>query len=255
MLNRTDLNEALRPQSGCLTPEELEKYAENPAAGHSHIAECPRCQAELALLKSFDANEALPDEGAAVAWISARLDRQLDQIKHPGHASAANASERRTSWFSRTFGIGAAGWMLPIAAAVVVAVATVALLHQSKEPQLRADAGNGPAVYRSQEVEVKGPVGEVVEAPKALEWKVFPGVVEYKVSIMEVDEVPLWTGQTRDQILTIPDAVRGKMLPGKPLLWRVTAVDSQGRTLAVSQVQHFSVQRKSPGPSSGILPR
>ena len=255
MLNRSTLNEALRPQPGCLTPEELEKCAQNPTGEHPHLAQCSRCQAELALLKSFESSEPIAGEGAAVAWISARMERQFDQIKNPGRAGPVRASQEEISWFSRVFGRGSARWLVPAAAVLVVAMATFLLEHRSQEPQLRADAGNGPVVYRSQEVEVKGPVGEVNEAPKILEWKIFPGSVEYKVSIMEVDEIPLWTGQTRDLILTIPTAVRAKMLPGKPVLWRVTALDSRGRVLAVSQIQRFSVQRKSSGSTSGVLSR
>jgi hypothetical protein len=258
MQNRSTFNstvkEALQATPECLTPQQLEACVTDPA-GHPHLAQCSRCQAELSLLKSFEANELLADEGAAVAWISARMEKQLDQIKNPRSARAASAATQGLSWFSRIFGAGPGRWLVPVAAALVIAVTTVALLHRSQEPELRADAGTGPAIYRSQELEVKGPSGELAEAPKTLEWKAFTGAAEYKVSIMEVDEVPLFSSQTRDLILTIPGATRAKMLPGKPVLWRVTALDSQGRTLAASQVQHFSVRRKSSSSNSGVLPR
>jgi len=257
MLNRSTLNEALRMQPGCLTPEELEKFVEDPAPGNAHLSSCSRCQAELALLKSFESSEPLPDEGAAVTWISARLERQLDQIKNPGLARVTHSSED-LSWFSRVFGLrtfgkGSVRWLLPLSAMLVVGLGIFAVSRRSQEPNLRADAGNGPAVYRSQEIEVSSPVGEVAKAPTILQWKPFGGSAEYKVSIMEVDEVPLWTGQTNDLILTIPNAIRAKMLPGKPVLWRVTALDGQGRVLATSQLQRFSVQRKSSGSTSGVL--
>jgi hypothetical protein len=255
MLNRSTLSEALKAKPGCLTPEELEKLAEHSSPSHSHLADCPRCQAELALLKSFESSQPLPDEGAAVAWISARLERQLDQIKHPGALREAEACEQPSGWLFRWFAVRKTRWLVPVAAALVVAVTGVTLMHRSREPQLRTDAGNGPVVYRSQEIEVTGPVGELADAPKTLQWKALQGAAEYKIAILEVDGVPLWSVQTGDSVVSIPDAIRAKMLPGKPVLWRVTALDSQGRVLAASQVQRFFVLLKSSGSPSGVVPR
>jgi hypothetical protein len=119
------------------------------------------------------------------------------------------------------------------------------VLRPSKEPELHANLGTGPAVYRSQQVEVVSPVGELAGAPNSLQWKGFPGAAVYRVEVMEVDQAPLWAAKTNDTSFTIPSATRAKMLPGKPVLWQVTALDSQGRTLAVSQLQRFSVPRKS----------
>lgn len=255
MLNRPILNEALQAKPGCLTPQELEKLSGESSPSHPHLSQCPRCQSELALLKLFESSTPVPGEGAAVAWISARLEQRLDQIKNPGASRRASASRQTISWLSQLFGSGSARWLLPAAGALLVAVTSVLLMHRSQEPRLSADAGNGPVVYRSQQVEVTGPSGDVSEAPKTLHWKAFGGATEYKVSIMEVDEVPLWSGETRELMLTIPSATRARMLPGKPVLWRVTALDSQGQVLAVSQVQRFSVQRNPPGSTSGTLPR
>jgi hypothetical protein len=259
---RSTLNEALKAKAGCLTPLELEKLAKDTSPKDAHLAQCSRCQTELALLKSFESDAPLPDEGAAVTWISARLERNLGQIKGSTNSRDVNDPDRLGSWFSRLLGARRSQWLVPIAAALLIAVALtgVELSRRSGEPQLRADAGNGAViyrsqVYRSQEVEVTGPTGDLMDAPKTLEWKAFPGATEYRVSIMEVDEVPLWSGQTNDATVTIPVALQAKMLPGKPMLWRVTALDSQGQVLAASQVQRFSVQRKSSGSTNEVLPR
>lgn len=254
MLNRTSINQALTATPDCLTLPELEKLAEESSPNNPHLAQCPRCQAEVAMLKSFESSTPLPDEGAAVAWISARMERQLGQIKHPTTSRVGDiAAASEASWLSRWLGSRRVLWLVPVAALLVAVAAGVLTSRRSKEPELRADAGNGPVVYRSQEIEVTGPAGELVEAPKSLQWKAFAGTAEYKVSIMEVDEVPLWSGQTRDSIVTIPNATRAKLLPGKPVLWRVTALDSLGHVLAVSQMQRFSVQRKSSRTTSGVL--
>jgi hypothetical protein len=251
MLNRATINVALKTTPECLTPEELEKLADGRSENHPHLSGCARCQAQLALLKSFESSEPLPDEGAAVAWISARLERQLDQIKRPG-GSMAGATSRGTPWFTKWFGTGSRR-LVPVMALALIAVCGALFIYRPKEPDLRADAGEGPAIYRSQQVEVIAPVGDLRSAPDRLQWKAVAGAAEYKVSLMEVDEVALWTTETRDVNLTIPAATRAKILPGKPLLWRVTALDNQGRVIATSQAQRFSVRRNSPGLAGGNL--
>ena len=255
MLNRSTLRSALQATPDCLAPEELEHLAKDAAQTHPHVSQCSRCQTDLALLRSFESNDPLPDEGAAVAWIGARMERRLDQIKHPNRSRGEEGSANANSWLQKLFGGGSMRWLVPAAAMLVVAAAAAVWFHRPQEPEFRADSGSGPVVYRSQEVEAAGPSGEVAETPKTLQWKAFPGAAEYKVSIMEVDETPLWAGDTHDLVLTIPDGVRAKMLPGKPVLWRVTALDGQARTLATSQVQRFSVQRKSPGSNGGMPPQ
>ena len=255
MINRSTLKAALKVTPECLSLQELEQLAGDQSPKHPHLAGCPRCQAELALLKEFEASSPLPDEGAAVSWISAQLDRNLDQIKNPGSVSRNAQSTTAAGWFSALFKVGTGRWLVPVAAIVVVAAASVIMLRTSKQPELHANLGSGPAVYRSQQVEVVSPVGELAGAPNSLRWKGFPGAAEYKVEVMEVDHAPLCTAKTNDTAFTIPSATRAKMLPGKPVLWQVTALDSQGRTLAVSQLQRFSVARKSPISKSGLSPK
>jgi hypothetical protein len=253
MLNRSTLRGALQAKPGCLTPQQLEKLAEDSSLKDPHLAQCSRCQTELALLMSFESSEPLPDEGAGVAWISARLEQRLGLIKGSRTPRKVEPSEQAGSWISQLFARPRSWWLVPVAAALIIAAVGIGFLHRSREPQLRADAGNGPVVYRSQEIEVIAPAGEVPDAPKMLQWKAFAGASRYKVSIMEVDQEPLWSGETSDLVLTIPAAVRARMLPRKPLLWRVTAMDSQGRTLASSQMQRFSVQLKSSRSPHGAL--
>lgn len=260
ILNRSILKDALRSEPGCLTLEELEKLAETSTPNHSHLAGCTRCQAELALLKSFESSEPAPGEGAAVAWISARLEQRLGQIKNPRHRRAQDATPLASSWLFRFLGTGKLRWAAPLAAVLVIVITSLLVLRGPREPQLRADAGNGPSVYRSLEVEVSGPSGDVPDAPVILQWKAVPGASLYKILVTEVDDTALWAAESRDLQVTIPQAARAKMLPGKPVLWRVTALDGQGRVLAASQVQRFSVHRKSPGSAnegstSGIAPR
>jgi hypothetical protein len=130
-------------------------------------------------------------------------------------------------------------WVLPAAALAAIAIASAILLRTEKAPELQADAGGQPAIYRSQEIQVVGPVGDVQQVPRELRWQTFAGAVTYKVVLMEVDRSPLWTSETKETAVEIPATVGAKMLPGKPILWQVTALDAQGRVLGTSQVQKF----------------
>jgi hypothetical protein len=245
MSDREILKSSFAATPECLAPEQLEGMLDGKST-HLHLASCPRCQAELAMLKSFESAAPLPGEGAAVAWISSRLDRQLDTIKHPvrSRARAAVQSLEPRSWMSRIFGQGGFRWALPVAAVAAIAIASAVLLQPAKPPQLQANAGNNPVVYRSQEVAVVSPVGEVQKVPQQLVWQAFSGAAMYKVVIMEIDQTPLWTGDVKESSAVIPDSVRAKMLPGKPILWLVTALDGQGQTLATSQIERFSTPRE-----------
>lgn len=244
MIDRSTLKTALAKKQDCLSLQELEQLVAAPLQQHPHLATCPRCQAEIAMLREFEENAPLPGEGAAVAWISSNLERRLDQIKNP--ARAARATSTSPAWFARLFSGGGAKWLMPVAALAVIAAVSVLVLRTSKQPDLNAKLGTGPTIYRSQEVEIVSPVGDISQPPKDLQWKAFPGAAKYKIDVMEVDREPLWSISTNYISLTIPAATRAKMLPGKPVLWQVTALDSQERTLAVSQVKKFSVSRKLP---------
>ena len=245
MADRDILKSTLAATPECLTPEQLEALLDGKHS-NPHLAACPRCQAELAMLKSFESGAPLPDEGAAVAWISSHLDRQLESIKNPSRARARAAIqnlETQDSWLAWTLGIRGWRWALP-ATVVAAAVVGVILLRPPKEPDLQANAGGHPAVYRSQEIQVVSPVGDVQHVPRRLQWQAFPGTELYKVGVMEVDNSPLWSAETKETSVEIPASLRAKMLPGKPILWQVTAVDAQGRVLGTSQIQRFSSPRE-----------
>lgn len=256
-MDRQILKSALGPSPECLPVEQLEALTRSDAQIPPHVAQCPRCQAELQMLKRFESADPLPDEGAAVAWISSRIERRMDEIKHPstvrGRKSALEDGEQ-TSWMRWLWIPRKMAFAIPALAALAIAVVGVALLRTPKEPDLRADAGSRDTVYRSGEVQLVGPVGDLEQIPTTLQWKAFPSATKYKVTLMEIDRVPIWEIKNNDTSLTIPSAVKGKMLPGKPFLWQVSALDASGRVLATSQLQKFVVPRGASIPGAS-LPR
>lgn len=242
MAERDLLRSALAAGPECLSPEQLESIVTTEAPVHPHVAQCPRCQAELALLKSFLTSEPLPDEGASVAWIGAHLERERDRIKHPAHRRSPTAAglKIQTGWLANLFRWPTIRWAVPLAvAAAAVVIVSVALLRPSRAPELQADLGRQPAIYRSQEVQLVAPIGDLAEVPQELRWQPFPGADTYKIVIMEIDRSQLCSVQTRATSIAMPATVRAKMLPGKPILWQVTAFTPQGKVVATSQVQKF----------------
>lgn len=246
MSDRDILKSTLTATPECLAPEQLEALVDGKKT-HPHLAGCPRCQAELAMLKSFEAGTPLPDEGAAVAWIGSHLDRQLENIKNPSRRASRTAVqnfEPQGSWLARIFGLGGWRWALPATALAAAAIVAAVLLQSPKEPDLQANAGRQTPIYRSQELQVVSPVGDVQQVPKELQWQAFPGTGTYKVVVMEVDNTQLWSAETRETSVEVPASIRVKMLPGKPILWQVTAFDGQGRVLGTSQIQRFATPRE-----------
>src|SRR5215467_10380420 len=71
--------EAASATAECLPLEVLERMTENASADSrsaAHLAGCAHCQTELAMLKNFEQATPSADEGAAVAWIAAQLERR-----------------------------------------------------------------------------------------------------------------------------------------------------------------------------------
>lgn len=246
-MNKDNLKVALATTPECLTPEQLEQVLQTKQST-SHLDQCPRCQAELAMLKAFASDDPLPGEGAGVAWISSQLDRRLNEIKAgaKGPAEVPLAQEAKPSWIVRIFGQKGFAWALPVAGVAALAIAGAFFLRPEKAPKLQASLETQRAVYRSQELQVVGPVGEVQRLPTELSWQGAEGSSNYHVVIMEVDRAPIWSGETRSTSIEIPHAVRAQFLPGKPLLWQVTAHDAQGHLLSTSQVQRFEFAGAAP---------
>jgi hypothetical protein len=244
MSDREVLKTALTPTPNCLSPEQLEGMADSAEQSHPHLKQCPRCQTELALLRSFQSDAPLPGEGAAVAWISSQTERRL-QLAQNGIAQGRAKREPRPSIWDYLLGRGKAGLLIPAGAVLVAIIAGLIVLRPAKEPDLRAGLGNQAPVFRSQQVEIIGPSGELQKPPTILQWQAYPGADAYKVTVLEIDHSPLWTANSKQTQINIPESLRAMMRPNKPILWQVTAVDPQGNPVATSQFYRFSVTRRN----------
>lgn len=232
---------ALSPTEGCLTLEELERWSDrrlpDRAKANAHIARCPRCQTELAMLKEFQSAATHPEEADAVSWITADLERRFAEIRAARPSTPRLSRERSGSWH-RLFGPRPAQVALGFAA--LLALIAVGMQFQgAREPELSSNAVSGPLVMRSEELLGLSPTGDLKQVPVELRWQAFPEAARYLVTVMEVDRTELWRAESSESSASLPTALLARIVPGKRLLWQVTAMDSAGRTVATTQLQSF----------------
>jgi hypothetical protein len=245
------LRMALSPSPGCVSIEQLSRLCDRDHAGSQdaraaeHVAGCPRCRTELALLKQFESGELRADEEADAQWIAARLDRDLVRLA-AGDAlpqrrgPVVTARNRRLNLRPLAGGLG-------LAAALLLFVLNVPF-REAAPPAVPNDVTAGPSVFRSDALGVKGPSGDLDAAPRELRWEPAGGAASYAVQLMEVDRTEVWSGQSREAKVTLPPSVRARMVPGKPFLWQVVAKDAAGNALATSEMQKFRVRLHRPEP-------
>ena len=239
---------ALAATKDCLTVEELSRHADgslpDAAKGRtsSHLAGCVRCQTELAMLKQFELATPRSEELTAVSWIAAELKRRSDKI---GYAVPESASSRsmpsRVSRLRKNFASRPLSSAALSLAVMLVAIAAGFYLTTAKEPVLVSDGSNGQTLLRSQGVVALAPKGDLAESPTELRWQPVPGADHYSVKLMEVDRVELWQGLSKEPKVMLPAEVREKIVPGKTLLWQVTALDVNDQAVATSQVERFRI--------------
>jgi hypothetical protein len=226
---RTDL----QPTSECL---DISRFgSELTPSEQAHLETCPRCETEFALWREFEESTPSPDEGAAVQWIVADLRRR----QSPGAAKTASAGR----WFSGLVRV-------PVLAAAASALLAVGIGYVVWDPEPSIGTpGSSEQIYRTARVQVVGPVGEVASAPVELSWVPVDGAASYNVQVLEIDNTILWQGSSRTSRVSLPAALVRQFVPGKTVLWDVTARDAAGTPLAASGVQRFHVVRSSPSGS------
>jgi len=230
---RSLLTKALSPSEVCATPFELSSLADGslpePAIARlqAHLSGCPRCQTELTLLNYFENAVPRPDEERAVRWISARLEAET--------IGGPSLPRRSLSKVLNLAGFG-------LAVAALGAAFTIGL-RERHAPELTPPSPSASTVLRSGAITALSPAGEIDAAPDSLRWVPHAGAASYSVQLMEVDHAELWNAETRDAAIALPLALRAGIAPGKPLLWEVIAKDADGRAVAWSGKQRFSIKR------------
>lgn len=224
--------DAVSAGKDCLSIEALESVEVGSADPKAqHVASCPHCQTELAMLRSFEAAAPAEDEGAAAAWIAAKLQRA--QQGRP----VAQPKGQLLSW--RSF------FKVPYmaaAAALIIAIAVGVSMYDRGTGPGPINGNIGIGNFRTGSIRLISPAGNLTQVPEQFQWEAFDGAANYTVEIMEVDNHVAWSGQTSQTSLAAVSEVKAlASIPHKPLLWKVTARDASGRVLAESSAQRFQV--------------
>ena len=221
----------LQPTPQCIPPERTgEPLSERE---REHVAECPRCEAELALWNSF---ETAPSTGATeeadVAWVVERLRTRFA----PAPRVIRPAPGRFTMRTVRP--------VLAIAAAALLIV-SVGYLALDPSPRIRS----GPmqnGVYRSLTLRLIEPIGDLAEPPREFSWLAIPDAVDYDVQVLEIDRTVLWRTSSTSTRVVLPRELVAQLVPGKTVLWNVTARSATGAAIASSDTQRFRVSVTRP---------
>jgi hypothetical protein len=232
------LRAALAAGDTCLSVEQLGHYADGvldaaeKRAADRHLRECLNCQAELALLVAVTSSGEQPGEAEIVRDGVARLDRRSPVLAH----HAEHPTSRR--WFpSGTFRVVALAAVLLIA----VAAGGFYLLVARNAPRLPGSVTTGDEVTRSLSITLTGPIGDQIESPRRFEWVAVNRAVRYRVRLMEVDRQELWSTSTSALAVDLPSSVLASIVPGRTLLWDVTAYDAADGLIAESGAHSFRV--------------
>jgi hypothetical protein len=217
----------------CLALEALEQLASgassDPKFNH-HVARCPHCQTELAMLMSFESLPSSAKDEKSVEWIVGRL-RSAQTLR------------------SSCFGFPALRALLTApnlagAAALTLAIGLGLSLYVSDRqarPVLRVTPSETKNM-RSGDVRLVGPTGDLDVAPVEFRWYAVPLARCYSVQLFEVDGTLLWSGQSTDNALNVSPELKSMMRPGKQLRWKVTALDALGRPISESSQLGFRIR-------------
>ena len=247
----------------CPAPERLLEFALGAASPNSaisrHLTGCIPCTeevralrqaaADLSTLSHPDDADASPDcldEIAIADFVDGRLDgeRRHEALSHLGGCSRCRtavrataqlaadpsvvneipyARERRRTW--PLVGVAAA-------AAAIIIVAGINVKRDTSRPVLRESAVTSAVAPVT--LTPRGLVGTVTR----LVWSHVPGAERYRVRLHQQDGMLLWTADTPDTSLALPDSVR--LSPGPRYRWRVEA-QTEWRRWVASDLTSFEL--------------
>ena len=226
--------EAASATEECLPLEVLERMTENVSAdakASAHLAGCAHCQTELAMLKNFEQSTPSADEGAAVAWIAAQLERRQS-------APVAQQKIAHVPFWRTMFRIP---YLAGAAALAAVLVLGISLYHGSLDGPGKINPGLGSGIVRSGSIHLVSPIADQNIAPAEFHWDAVQGASSYAIELKDVAGVTLATAKSTQNVLPVTPEMKAVMISGKPLKWQVTAMDATGKEIA-SGAEQFKVK-------------
>jgi hypothetical protein len=227
--------EAAAETKDCLPLETLERMIDNPARdakAAAHLAGCAHCQTELAMLKNFELSTPSADEGAAVAWIAAQLERQQN-------APVAQQKVSRVPFWRTMFRIP---YLAGAAAMAAVLIFGISLYHGNSDGPGKLNPGIGNGQFRSGAIHLVSPIADQKSAPAEFHWDAVQGASSYTVELKDVAGITLATAKSSQNVLQVTPEMKANMTADKPLKWKVTALDANGKEIANSNAEQFKVK-------------
>ena len=132
---------------------------------------------------------------------------------------------------------------VPALAIVLLAFAGGYYFSRQAASRLPADIGPGPETTRSLTIAARSPIGDQTTSPARLQWEPVTGAARYRVRLSEVDRQEVWSGETTGSAIDLPPGVRALIVPGKTLVWRVTAYGAANAPIAESNDERFRLVR------------
>jgi hypothetical protein len=233
---------ALRRTGECPDLDALAAGAEN-ANVQRHLANCSRCQNELAMLQEFESAEAEPHELESVQWMESQLRGRLPELVSPAPAELQHSSgvwERLLGWIRITLA-PANRRTVSLAAASLLAVAGAGLYLRRGSDVPRPSAPVASSVWRSAQFAAISPAGDLSQRPSRLQWESVPGSATYRVELREVDGTVIWSGETTQPEINIPAAILVQLKPGRAFRWQASAFNAAGAKMAATNLQSFHI--------------
>jgi hypothetical protein len=226
--------EAASATAECLPLEVLERMTENtsrdPKAA-AHLAECAHCQTELAMLKNFEQSTPSADEGAAVAWIAAQLERRQS-------APVAQQKIAHVPFWRTMFRVP---YLAGAAALAAVLIFGISLYHGNSDGPSKINPGIGSGQFRGS-IHLLSPIADQSNAPAEFRWDAVQGASSYTVELKDVAGITLASANSTQNALPVTPEMKANMISGKPLKWQVTARDANGKEIANSSAEQFKVR-------------
>jgi len=227
--------EAAAATKDCLPLETLERMMDNTsrdAKAAAHLASCAHCQTELAMLKNFEQSTPSADEGAAVAWIAAQLDRRQS-------APVAQQKVATIPFWRTMFRVP---YLAGAAALAAVLIFGISLYHGNSDGPSKLNPSLGSGQFRSGSIHLVTPIADQKSAPTEFQWNAVQGASSYQVELKDVAGITLASAKSTENVLTVTPEMRANMVSGKPLKWKVTAMDANGTEIANSSLEDFKVK-------------
>jgi len=227
--------EAASATAECLPLEVLERMTEKVSAdpkAAAHLAGCAHCQTELAMLKNFEQSTPSADEGAAVAWIAAQLERRQN-------APVAQQKIVRVPFWRTMFRVP---YLAGVAALAAVLVLGISLYHGNSDGPSKINPGLGNGQFRSGSIHLVSPIAEQKSAPTEFQWDAVQGAASYRIELKDVAGITLASAKSTQNILAATPEMKTVMISGKPLKWTVTAMDANGNAIANSNAEQFKIK-------------